>query len=104
MLLLALRAVDEIARGLAARVKALRLARNWTQKEVAVRAGLKLDTYRVFERTGRISLERLIRLAQVLDAIDGFDRLFPEPAAHSLDEFEKLGVRQKRKRARRRDA
>lgn len=104
MLPLALRTVDEIARDLAARVKALRLARNWTQKEVSARAGLKLETYRVFERTGRISLERLIRLARALDMSAGFDQLFPEPEAHSLDELEKRDVQQKRKRARRRVA
>lgn len=104
MLPLILQTTDEITRGLAARVKALRLARNWTQKALAERAGLKLQTYRVFERTGKISLERLTRLAQVLDAIDEFDQLFPEPPAHSLDELEKQGIRKKRKRARRRDA
>ncbi len=99
-----IRTADETVRGLAARVKALRLARNWTQQELAARADIKLDTYRVFERTGKISLERLIRLAQVLDVIDAFDRLFPEPAARSLDELEKQDAQQNRKRASRRDA
>lgn len=104
MLPLILRTADEIASDLAGRVKALRLARNWTQKEISARAGLKLETYRVFERTGRISLARLIRLAQVLDAIDGFDQLLPQPSAPSLDELEKQSLPQQRKRARRRDA
>jgi transcriptional regulator with XRE-family HTH domain len=104
MLPFELETVDEVARGLATRVRALRLVQNWTQKELSERAGLKLDTYRVFERTGKISLERLIRLARVLDALDGFNRLFPQPEAQSLDELEQRDRGKKRQRARHRDA
>jgi transcriptional regulator with XRE-family HTH domain len=94
----------EIARTLARRVKVLRLDRGWTQEEAAGRAGLALATYRQFERTGQISLERLLKLAVVLDAAPGFDQLFVRPPARSLAELEKLAERQTRKRGRRRDA
>ncbi len=93
----------EIARTVARRVKVLRLDRGWTQEEAAERAGLALATYRQFERTGQISLERLLKLAVVLDALAGFDHLFVRPPARSLAELEEL-ERQTRKRGRRRDA
>jgi len=94
----------DVARMLAERVKALRLDRGWTQKEVAERAGLALATYRRFERTGRISLERLVKLAVILDARAGFDQLFARPPARSLDELEQRAERPVRQRGMRRDA
>lgn len=104
MLPLSLQSPSEVARTLAERVKALRLDHGWTQEEVAQRAGLALATYRQFERTGQISLERLLKLAVVLNASEGFDQLFVRPPARSLAELEKLAERQTRKRGRRRDA
>ncbi len=104
MLPLSVRSPREIARALAGRVKVLRLDHGWTQEEVAERAGLALATYRQFERTGQISLERLLKLAVVLNASEGFEQLFVRPPARSLAELEKLAERQTRKRGRRRDA
>ncbi len=89
---------------LARRVKAVRLDRGWTQQEVAERAGLTLATYRRFERTGKVSLERLLKLAVVLDARAGFDQLFAAPPARSVADLERRAERQTRKRGRRRDA
>lgn len=88
---------------LARRVKALRLERGWTQQEIADRSGIALATYRQFERSGRVSLERLLRLAVILDAQAGFDSLFTRPAARSLSELEDED-RPRRKRGRRSDA
>ncbi|HEX6746677.1 MAG TPA: helix-turn-helix transcriptional regulator [Longimicrobium sp.] len=91
----------EIARSLAERVRALRLQRGWTQQELAARAGLTLATYRRFERTGRIALERLLRIAAILDARGGFDQLFALPAAQSLAELAARSRQRPRKRGRR---
>jgi transcriptional regulator with XRE-family HTH domain len=104
MLPLDLQNPREMARTVAQRVKTLRLDRGWTQQELAERAGLALATYRQFERTGRISLERLLKLAVILDARAGFEHLFVRPPARSLAELEKLAERQTRKRGRRYDA
>lgn len=89
---------------LARRVKALRLDRGWTQRELAERAGIALPTYRQFERAGTISLERLLKLSTILDARAGFDQLFVRPPARSLAEMEELTKRQTRKRGKRRAA
>lgn len=56
----------EIARTLAQRVRERRLERGWSQAELARRAGVKLATYVLFERTGRVSLLRFIGIADVL--------------------------------------
>lgn len=85
---------------LAGRIKVLRLERTWTQEETAERAGLALPTYRMFERTGRISLERLLRLASVLDALAGFDQLFALAPATSLAELEQRAEGPTRRRGR----
>lgn len=86
MLPLTLQTPKEIALELAQRVKALRLDREWTQEELAGRAGIALATYQRFERTGRISLERLLKLAVVLDARRGFHGLFSGPELQSMDD------------------
>jgi transcriptional regulator with XRE-family HTH domain len=104
MLLLSFQSPREIARTLAGRVKVLRLDHGWTQEEFAARAGVALATYRQFERTGHISLERLLKLALILNATEGFEQLFARPSARSLAELERLAERQTRKRGRRRDA
>lgn len=87
MLPVELQTPGEIARLLAGRVRELRLQRGWTQQEMAERAGVTLATYRRFEHTGRIALERLLRIAVVLDARTGFDELFARPSARSLAEL-----------------
>lgn len=104
MLPIDLQTPRDLARMLAERVRALRLDRGWTQREIAERAGLSPATYRRFERTGLISLERLLRLAVVLDARAGLDGLFAAPPARSLAELEARTERRPRRRGRRRDA
>lgn len=103
MLPFEVRGPREIADLLAGRVKALRLERGWTQQELADRSGIALATYRRFERTGRISLERLLKLAVILDAQGGFENLFTLPPARSLSDLEEED-RPTRKRGKRSDA
>jgi len=104
MLPLSIQTSPEIARELARRVRVRRLERAWTQRELADRAGLNLETYRVFERTGRISLERLLNLAIVLNSTTALEGLFAAPPAQSLDELERRQSGPGRKRGRRSDA
>ena len=98
MLPFELRSPREFAQLLADRVKRLRLERGWSQREIADRSGIALATYRRFERSGRISLERLLKLAVILDAQADFDGLFAPPPARSLSELEQREARPTRKR------
>jgi transcriptional regulator with XRE-family HTH domain len=104
MLPLELQTPRELAVTLAGRVKALRLYREWTQRETAERSGITLATYRRFERTGDISLHRLMRIVVVLGAYHGFDQLFSVPPARSIKELERLSASRSRKRGKRRHA
>jgi transcriptional regulator with XRE-family HTH domain len=78
--------LESKATALAMRAKARRLEMNLTQEGLSVRAGIPLATYRRFERTGKISLEGLLHIAYVLDALDDFDTVFNAPRYASLDE------------------
>ncbi len=77
--MLSLKSAPEVAADLASRVRARRLQRAWTQAELARRAGLKEATYVLFERTGRISLLRLLKVLDVLGVMEEFDRIAREP-------------------------
>lgn len=87
--MLSLKSPLEIAADLAVRVRERRLQRAWTQDELAQRAGLKTATYILFERTGRISLIRLLKILEVLDLLSEFDLIGrgQDLAGVSLDEL-----------------
>jgi len=92
----------EIVVGIAERARALRISRGWTQQELADRSDVALDTLRRFERTGKIALERLVRIAVVLDAVGPLGQLFSAPPAATLAEMERAERRRVRAPARRR--
>jgi|SRR5215203_7539631 len=91
---------EQVSRTLAARIKALRLARGWKQLTLAQRSGVSLASLRRFEESGRISLQNLLDLAFALNRLDDFDALFQAPRASSLAELEAGEQRPTRKRGR----
>jgi len=78
----------EVCRELASRVRRRRLQLNWSQAELAERAGIAYSTLRLFEQTGQISLERLVMIASALRSLDSFEALLQPPRASSLAEIE----------------
>jgi transcriptional regulator with XRE-family HTH domain len=64
--MVSLKSAPEVLDELARMVRMQRLNRKWTQAEMARRAGLKLPTYIVFERSGRISLLRFLKILDTL--------------------------------------
>lgn len=91
---------EQIGNALAARVKALRLARGWKQATLAERSGVSLASLRRFETTGQISLQHLLQLAFALNRLDDFDALLQAPRASSLAELEAAEKRPARRRGR----
>lgn len=77
---------NEIAKQIAAKVKARRLELNLTQEGIAARAGIKFATYRRFEQTGEISLKGLLQIGFSLNALSDFDALFAQKQYQSLDD------------------
>ncbi len=69
----------EAAKLLAKRVCAARFAKNMTQSEVAAKAGLPVATYKQFERTGRLTVDRLFSVFNALGSQDQLEGLMKEP-------------------------
>jgi transcriptional regulator with XRE-family HTH domain len=69
-----------VVRGLLGRVRAHRLKRNWSQAELARRAGISVQSYQNFETGhGNITLAHLLRILGVLGLAGRFALLVPEP-------------------------
>lgn len=83
-----IRTPPEIAGSVAQRVRELRLRRGWTQAEIAERAGISRLTYRAFERTGKISLERLLSIAIALGRAGEWDDVFALHPEGTLDDLD----------------
>jgi transcriptional regulator with XRE-family HTH domain len=77
----------DICLSVAGRVKSRRLELNLTQHGLAARAGVNIETYRKFERTGEISFPNIVKLAMALDMATDFDALFSQQQYQNLDEL-----------------
>src|SRR3954465_3234099 len=91
---------EQVSTKLAARVKALRLAKGWKQITLAERSGVSLASLRRFEESGRVSLTSLFYLALALYRLHDSRALLHPPRAASLAELEMTEKRPARKRGR----
>lgn len=66
----------DLKKMIAAQAKSRRLSLSLTQEGLATRSGVSLGTLKLFERTGKISLGSLLKLAIVLGTVDEFKSLF----------------------------
>jgi len=78
---------DDICKGVAAKVKDRRLELNLTQSGLAARAGVNIETYRKFERTGQISFNNLVKIGNALNLSADFNLLFAQRQYQSIDEL-----------------
>jgi transcriptional regulator with XRE-family HTH domain len=93
---LSMRNPDALIHVIGQRLRRQRLAKGWTQKELAERAGVSVSTLKLMEHEGKGSLQRLAKIAVVL-GIDGDLRsLFS--GQRSFDSLEAV-ERTKRQRA-----
>ena len=84
------------------RIKMRRLALGLTQKAAAERSGVAYRTWRRLEGEAKASIEDMVRAAIALRCEHDLARLFPEPAASSMDELlerQRQAELMKRKRA-----
>ena len=78
------------------RLKRLRLINEWTQAELAERAGITLASLKRFENTGKISWERLLLIALALGRLSELMPLFEEPEIMTLSDIKKLTKKRQR--------
>lgn len=69
----------ESVEALARRVSELRLAMGLRQEDIARRSGIPLPTYRIFERTGRLTIERLASVLNVFGRQRELDAILTQP-------------------------
>lgn len=93
-----------LARQIGHRLRACRLAKGWTQEELAERSGLAISTLKLFEAKGQGSFQRLIRVAVALGVDGGIRELFANPAAADSIETVKRAERQRAPRRPRKGA
>ncbi len=89
-----------IAALIAAKMKKLRISNNLTQTDLASRSGVSLGSLKRFESTHQVSLQSLLKLAVVLDAMLPFQQLFDKNEFESIDQLITNPAKD-RKRARR---
>ena len=73
---------------LAMRHRTLRKQSKLSQGELARRSGVSLGSIKRFESTGQISLESLLKLAQILNRLNDFEYVFKP--IENFEQIEKL--------------
>ncbi len=82
------------------RLKRLRLAKGWTQEELAERSGVAVSTLKLLEAKGSGSFHRLIRVAVTLGVDGEFRGLFSPSGGMESIESVKRSERQRAPRRR----
>ncbi|MES2641006.1 MAG: helix-turn-helix domain-containing protein [Myxococcota bacterium] len=77
---------EELARAVAHRARARRLANDLSQVGLAGAAGVSTATLKRFEHTGQISFVALVRIAVALDATAELETWFTAAPFRTLDE------------------
>ncbi len=89
---------EDISISLAGKIRQLRLVRKWKQSTLADRAGVTLASLRRFERTGKGSIDLLLRLAFTLDRLDDFQNILLQDVPATMEELENVSIRKTVKR------
>ncbi len=85
---------------IAEQAKEKRLSLNLTQHSLSERSGVSLGVLKKFERTGKISVESLLKIALVLDSLAEFSALFKPKPLESYPTLDQLLKQKSRKRGR----
>lgn len=86
--MLTLKSRNELLTELVERCRCTRLRQNVTQKEAAQRAGIPLSTYRRFEQSGQLSLERFVAVLHALNEAAALEQLLTPPPVNDLDDLD----------------
>jgi len=93
---------DAVLRELGSRLAQVRLDRNLTQAQLARQAGVSKRTVERMESGGvATQLSGFIRACRVLDLLDRFEQLVPEPVPSPIAQLKLRGRRRRRASAKR---
>jgi transcriptional regulator with XRE-family HTH domain len=82
---LSFKTLDELQSALGERLRALRLSRNFSQRELADKAGVSLRALHNLEAGSGSTLETFLRDLKALNAVDAIETLVPQPKVSPLD-------------------
>jgi len=88
-----------IAHKIAKKMKSMRIEQNMTQIDLARRSGVSLGSIKRFETKHEIALRKLIQIGLVLEALEGFHKLFSSSVYQTIDDVINSQTSQDRKRA-----
>lgn len=66
---------SDILASTARNVAILRKEVGWSQQDLAIRPGVSYESIKRFEPFGKISFESLLKIAEVLNRLDDFEKL-----------------------------
>lgn len=90
---------DEVVQSLGKRLREQRMSKVMTQEELSQRAGVALGAIKKLESTGKVTVETLVQVVQVLGLINEFSGLFSIRVQTSIADMERKELAQ-RQRAR----
>jgi len=99
-MILPLQTPEEAGHVLGERARTLRLGEDWTRTTLASRAGVTVASLKRFERTGKASLDLVLRVAHALGRLDEFSALLDTRQATTMAELERQAGRPPRQRGR----
>jgi transcriptional regulator with XRE-family HTH domain len=70
--------------------QAKRLSLDWSQQTLSERSGVSFGVIKKFERTGKISLESLSKIAVVLGSVEEFMGLFKLTSMEEIKSLDEL--------------
>lgn len=88
----------EVIEGLAERMKRRRIQHGLTQRDLSARANVSYGSLRLFEESGKISLESLVKIAFALEAEVEFDHLFPSRPPQNIEDVVDRPLKQRVRR------
>ncbi len=90
----------EMAKHITQQAQEKRLSLNMSQQTLAERSGVSYGVLKKFERTGKISLESLLKLAFALGSLEAFEALFKATPPEQFRSLDALLNHKTRKRGR----
>ncbi len=85
---------------IAQKARLKRLEKNLSQQTLSEKSGVSLGVIKKFERSGKISLESLLKIALVLEALQDFQNLFQTSTSEQFQSLDTLLAHKERQRGR----